>query len=69
MCSLNSVERVLKHETGTQAASAMNDNITSSGRKPKQVWSDKGTELYNIVCLNGFFTAHQRIRLLVPRIL
>jgi hypothetical protein len=39
--------RVLKHKTGKEVASALNDIITSSGRKPKQVWSDKGTEFYN----------------------
>jgi hypothetical protein len=38
---------VLKQKTGTEDASAINDIITSSGRKPKQVCCDKGTEFYN----------------------
>jgi hypothetical protein len=39
--------RELKHRTGTEVASALNDIITSSDRKPKQVWSDEGTKFYN----------------------
>jgi hypothetical protein len=35
--------RALKHKTGIEVAHALNDIITSSGRKPKQVWCDKGT--------------------------
>jgi hypothetical protein len=33
--------------TGIEVASAVNDIITSSGRKPKQVWCDRGTEFDN----------------------
>jgi hypothetical protein len=39
--------RVLKNKTGIEVAHALNEIITSSGRKPKQVWCDKGTEFYN----------------------
>jgi hypothetical protein len=39
--------RALKSKSGTEVASALNDIITSSGRKPTHVWSDKGTEFYN----------------------
>jgi hypothetical protein len=37
----------LKNKTGDEIPQALNDIITSSGRKPKQVWCDKGTEIYN----------------------
>jgi hypothetical protein len=40
--------RALKSKSGTEVASALNDIITSSGRKPTHVWSDKGTEFYNM---------------------
>jgi hypothetical protein len=36
--------RVLKRKTGTEVASAMNDIITRSGRKPKHIWCNQGTE-------------------------
>jgi hypothetical protein len=39
--------RALKNKTGVEVAHALNDIITSSGRKPVQVWCDKGTEFYN----------------------
>jgi hypothetical protein len=39
--------RALKHKTGVEVAHAMTDIISSSGRKPVQVWCDKGTEFYN----------------------
>jgi hypothetical protein len=39
--------RTLKNKTGVEVAHALSDIITSSGRKPKQVWCDKGTEFYN----------------------
>jgi transposase InsO family protein len=39
--------RALKSKSGTEVADALNDIITSSGRKPTHVWSDKGTEFYN----------------------
>jgi hypothetical protein len=49
MCSLSlGWMRVLKQKkTGKEVASAFKDTIASSGRKPKQVWSDKATEFYN----------------------
>jgi hypothetical protein len=39
--------RALKSKSGTEVADALNDIITSSGRKPTHVWSDKVTEFYN----------------------
>jgi hypothetical protein len=39
--------RVLEQNTGIAVAHALSDIFTSSGRKPKQVWCDKGTEFYN----------------------
>jgi hypothetical protein len=39
--------RALKNKTDVEVALALNDIITSSGRKLVQVWCDKGTEFYN----------------------
>jgi hypothetical protein len=39
--------RALKNKTGIEVAHALNNIITSSGRKPVQGWCDKGTEFYN----------------------
>jgi hypothetical protein len=39
--------RALRNKTGLEVASALNDIISTSGRKPKLMWSDKGTEFYN----------------------
>ena len=39
--------RPLKDKTGTRVAAALQDIITTSGRKPKRIWSDRGTEFYN----------------------
>jgi hypothetical protein len=40
--------RALKTKSGIEVASALNDIITNSGRKPTHIWSDKGTEFYNM---------------------
>jgi hypothetical protein len=40
--------RAFKSKSGTEVASALNDIITSSGRKPTHVRSDKGIEFYNM---------------------
>jgi hypothetical protein len=39
--------RALKNKTGVEVAHALNDIITSNGRRPVEVWRDKGTEFYN----------------------
>jgi hypothetical protein len=39
--------RALNFEIGIEVASALNDIVTSSDRKPVHVWCDKGTEFYN----------------------
>ena len=39
--------RPLKDKTGSSVASALQDIITSAGRQPKKIWSDRGTEFYN----------------------
>ena len=39
--------RPLKDKTGGEVSTAIQDIITSSGRKPDRIWSDKGTEFYN----------------------
>jgi hypothetical protein len=39
--------RALKNKTGIEVAHALNDIIKSSGRKPQQIWCNKGTEFYN----------------------
>jgi hypothetical protein len=39
--------RALKNKTGIEVASAMNDIITRSDRKPTHVWCNKGTEFCN----------------------
>ena len=40
--------RPLKDKTGTRVANALQDIITTAGdRKPKKIWSDRGTEFYN----------------------
>ena len=36
----------LKNKKGTTVANAF-DNIFKSGRKPRLLWTDKGTEFYN----------------------
>ena len=40
--------RPLKDKTGVGVAAAIQDIITSSGRKPNKIWSDKGKEFYNV---------------------
>lgn len=39
--------RPLKDKTGVNVAKALQDIITTAGRKPKKIWSDRGTEFYN----------------------
>ena len=39
--------RPLKDKTGTSVARALQDIITTSGKKPHKIWSDRGTEFYN----------------------
>ena len=39
--------RPLKDKTAKSVANSLQDIITTSGRKPKKIWSDKGTEFYN----------------------
>jgi hypothetical protein len=39
--------RIMKQKTGVEVAHALSNIISSSGRKPVQVWCDKGTEFYN----------------------
>jgi hypothetical protein len=44
--------RALKNKTGGEVAHALNDIITTSGRRPLQTWCDKGTEFYNKLVKN-----------------
>ena len=39
--------RPLKDKTGVSVARALEDIMTTSGRKPYKIWSDRGTEFYN----------------------
>ena len=40
--------RPLKNKTGVQCANAFEDILIKSGRKPKRLWCDRGTEFYNV---------------------
>ena len=39
--------RPLKNKMGTGVAAALESIIRDSGRKPKKLWTDRGTEFYN----------------------
>ena len=44
--------RPLKDKTGLGVEKALQDIITTSGRKPNMIWSDRGTEFYNTFVKN-----------------
>ena len=40
--------RPLKNKTGKEVANAFEDIFREDGRKPRKLWTDKGTEFYNV---------------------
>ena len=50
--------RPLKNKTGVQCADAFDDILTKSGRTPKRLWVDRGTEFHNVDVRRQFLDAN-----------